>query len=268
MKSNRIARLPVDGEQLLAMPPREAAQLFQSLSQEQQLQIIESTRDPRKREELYYLVPDGTALIQQSRPEDLLQIMQTLLGTGLGCGILSAVSGEQLEEMIDLSVWKDGKLDEETMSLWLTELAECDEEDLIRLLPEIDLRILTEMLRDRIEIKSDYKGMFIESGLVGLESLEYDDEQVRFILEMIWAVDEDRFMAILRNLFAEQEPVPEEYEEIERELQLEIARGERDERVRARDRKAGLVVDEEELFEEVDLAELPLKRSNEETPDE
>ncbi len=267
VKSNNITKPDIDGEQLLTMPPREATQLFQSYTHEQQLQIIESTRDPRKREELYYLAPDGTALIQDSSPGDLLQIMQTMLGTGLACGILGAVSGEQLEEMIDLSVWKDGKLDQEAISLWLIELAECDEDDLVRLLPEIDLRILVEVIRDRIDLKSDYKGLFVESGLVGLESLEYDDEQVRLVMEMLWAADEDIFMSVLRILFTEPEPGAEEYEGLEHELRLEAAQSERDERIRKRDREAGLAVAEEELFEEVDLDNLPLKREDEKKDD-
>lgn len=261
MKANRVVPVEISGEQLLSMPPHQAAELFQNYSQEQQLQIIRNTRDPRKREELYYLVPDGTELIQSSDPEDLLPVMQRMLGTGLSCGILGAVTGEQLEEMLDLTVWtEDGQLDREAMSLWLTELAECDEEDLMRLLPEIDIRLLVEMVRGRVELKSDYKGLFVEAGLVGLESLEYDDEQVRFLMEMIWAADEDLFMEVLKRLFLEAEPSGEEYEEREYELDLEAARGERDERVRERDRRAGLAVDEQELFEEVDLENLPLKR--------
>lgn len=263
MNANRMTQAELSGDALLALPLQEACELFRSRTQEQQLQIIETTRNPRYREELYYLVPDGTELIQASRPEDVLQVVQTMLGTGLACGILGSVTGDQLEEMLDLSVWKDGKLDEETMGLWLAELAECDEDDLMRLLPEVDIRLLLEVVRDRIELKSDYKGLFIESGLVGLESLEYEDEQVRFVLEMLWAADEDVFMRLLQELFTESESRGEEYEESVHERRLEAARGERDERVRARDRQTGLAVDEEELFEEVDLENLPIKRTGE-----
>ncbi len=258
LKEIRLLReLKSEGERLLAMDYISGSQLFQRHPKEQQLAIIEATRDPKKREELYYLVPDCTELIQQSRAEDVLQILYTMLGTGLSTGILSAISPEQFEEIFDISTWHEGKLDEETINLWIGELAECGQEDLERLLPRIDIRILAQMLRSKIDLSDisidgvnpqTYKGMFAETGIIDLNAIEYDDEQVRFIMETIWAADEDYFRQLLYELFAQEEEGPAE--------PLEWAKEERDIRIRERDEEVGIDVAEEDLFTDVDLENL------------
>jgi len=260
-----IRRLESEGERLLAMDYKSASQLFQRHPQEQQLAIIEATRDPKKREELYYLVPDCTELIQRSKTEDVLQILYTMLGTGLSAGILSAVSPEQFGEIFDISAWRDGRLDEEKVNLWIGELAECEPEHLERLLPRIDIRILAQMLRGKVDLSSvsidgvnpqTYKGMFAETGIIDLNALEYDDEQVRFIMETIWSADEDYFRRLLYELFAQEEEESEEYAERAEKISLEWAKEVRDRKIRERDEEAGIDVAEEDLFTDVDLENL------------
>ena len=72
-----------EGEKLLSLSTREAEKLFQSYGKQQQLEILNATRNPKAREQLYYLVPDCTELIQESPTEDVLQVLDTMLGTGL-----------------------------------------------------------------------------------------------------------------------------------------------------------------------------------------
>ena len=261
MKEIRLVNPVSESEKLLLMDYKSASQLFQSYSTEQQLAIIEATREPKKREELYYLAPDCTELVQKSRTEDVLQIIHTMLGTGLTVGFLSAISAEQFEEMLDMTIWHDGKLDEDSLNNWISELAECDEEDLERLLPQIDIAVLAQMLRGKVDVSAEsvdgvnpktYKGMLAEEGILNLEALEYENEKVRLIMETIWRADEDYFRRILYELFAEEDEFGLESDGLE----FLRAKEGRDERVQKRDEDIGIFFDEDEMFEEVDLDNL------------
>ncbi|HID57246.1 TPA: hypothetical protein EYP37_12000 [Candidatus Poribacteria bacterium] len=250
-----------EGERLLAMHPLKASEIFQRYSVEEQLAIIEATPDPQKREELYYLVPDCVELVQRSKIEVVLQVVDSLLGTGLACGILSAVSPKQLEEMIDMTIWNEyGELNEEMLELWFFELINLDFEDIERLLTRVSMDILVELFRDRIDIDTDYRGgeykwELIEEGAINPEGLIYYDERARILADMIWAADEDLFIQILRELFLQTDLEGPREEELKRLRSKEA----RDERMRERDKERGLTVSEEEMFSEVDLEHLNLK---------
>ncbi|MFQ6041545.1 MAG: DUF6178 family protein [Candidatus Poribacteria bacterium] len=264
MKAIRLVDATSEGEKLLSLDHKSASQLFQSYSTEQQLAIIKAMREPKKREELYYLLPDSTELVQKSETEDVLQIIHTMFGTGLTIGFLSAISAEQFEEMLDMTIFRDGKLDEEALSIWIGELAECDEKDLERLLPQIDIAVLVQMLRGKVDVSDEpiagvnaktYKGQFAEEGILNLNALEYENEQVRLIMEAIWRADEDYFMRILYALFAEEDEFGLESDEV----RFLRAQEERDERVQKRDEEIGISIDEKKMFEEVDLDNLELE---------
>lgn len=250
-----------EGERLLAMHPLEASEIFQRYSIEEQLAIIEATPDPQKREELYYLVPDCTELVQRSKIEVVLQVVDSLLGTGLACGILSAVSPQQLEEMIDMTIWNEyGELNEEMLELWFFELINLDFEDIERILTKVSIDILVELFRDRIDIDTDYRGgeykwELIEEGVINPEGLIYYDERARILADMIWAADENLFIQILRELFLQTDLEGPREEELKRLRSKEA----RDERMKERDKERGITVSEEEMFSEVDLEHLNLK---------
>jgi hypothetical protein len=267
LKEIRLVNPVSESEKLLSLDYKSASQLFQSYSIEQQLAIIEATREPKKREELYYLAPDCTELVQKSRTEDILQIIHTMLGTGLTGGFLSAISAEQFEEMLDMTIWHDGKLDEEALNNWVGELAECNEEDLERLLPQIDIAVLAQMLRGKVDVSDEsvdgmnpktYKGMLAEAGILDLNALEYENEHVRLIMETIWRADEDYFRRILYELFAEEDEFGLESDGLE----FLRAKEGRDERVQKRDEDIGIFIDEDEMFEEVDLDNLELEEED------
>ena len=264
MKEIQLVNTAAEGEKLLAMDYRSASQLFQSYSTEQQLAIIEATREPRKREELYYLMSDCTELVQKSKTEDVLQIIHTMFGTGLTIGFLSALSSEQFEEILDMTIWRSGKLDDESLNAWISELAECDEEDLERLLTQIDIAVLVQMLRGKVDVSNEpiadidartYKGMFAQEGILNLNALEYENEQVQLIMETIWRADEDYFMRLMYELFAEEDEFGLESDGLEFQRAKEM----RDERTEKRDEEIGISIDEEEMFEEVNLDNLDLK---------
>lgn len=267
MSNQKLVLPQSEAKKLLSLPTREAEQLFQSYEKEQQLEIIRATRNPKLREELYYLVPDCTELIQESPTEDVLQVLDTLLGTGLACGLLPCLSNEQFEEIIDIAIWSDGKLDQNSLSLWLFELSECERDDLSRFLGQIDIRILAGLLKNRVRLKGALGAMLIEEGIIDPSSPSIDckDEQARAILNAIWEAEADLFTQLMKEMFAIDKET-----DADKELAsaIEKATAERDARVKARDSKAGISVTESELKQQVDLDSLELAEDEEENANE
>ncbi len=257
MSTARLANRSSEAQSLLKMPLAEAEALFQSHPTERQLEIILSTPHPKEREKLYYLVPDCTELIQRSPTEQVLQVLNTMLGTGLTSALLPCLSAEQFEEVIDLSVWRNGTVNKRDVDLWLFELSNCDPDEISNLLTHIDVAILAVLLQGRIELKTDFAALMIESGVVDPSSAEiqYADERAREIMDTLWEMDEHLFTRVLYELFAVDKHVSAG-EELS--ASLKRAKDERDERVRTRDLAAGIGITEEEVLEKVDLATLDL----------
>ena len=256
-----------ESKKLLSLPTRQAEQLFQSYEKQQQLEILSATRNPKAREQLYYLVPDCTALIQESPTEDVLQVLDTMLGTGLASVLLPCLSNEQFEELLDIAVWRDGKLDEESLDLWLFELAECERDDLGRFLRELDVRLLAALLHGRIKIQDDHVGLLLGSGLLDPTSrvLDYADERARAISDAIWEADYEIFETLIGELFA-----IDTEGDVETELAaiFDAAQADRAERVAERDKEAGIDVTEADLMEKVDLDLLTFDEDGEDYDDE
>ena len=257
MSTAKLVDRRLEAQSLLEMPLVEAEALFQSHPTERQLEIILSTPHPKEREKLYYLVPDCTELIQQSPTEQVLQVLNTMLGTGLASALLPCLSAEQFEEVIDLSVWRNGELNRREVDLWLFELSNCDPDEISDLLTHIDVAILAILLQDRIEVKTDFAALMIESGVVDPSSaeIEYADDRAREIMDTIWEMDEHLFTRVLYEVFAVDKS---DSSDEELSASLKRAKDERDERVRSRDQAAGIEMTEEEVLEKVDLENLDL----------
>lgn len=252
-----------ESEKLLLLPTRQAEQLFQSYDKEQQLEILRATRNPKAREQLYYLVPDCTELIQESPTEEVLQVLDTMLGTGLASALLPCLSNEQFEELMDIAVWRDGKLDEESLDLWLFELSECERDDLGRFLREIDIRLLAALLHGRIKLQDNYSGLLLEGAFLDPTSpaIGYVDEGARAISDAVWEADSEIFGMLMRELFA-----IDTEGDVDAELAavFEAAQADRAQRVAERDKAAGIDVTEADLMETVELESLDFDSEEEE----
>ena len=257
MSTAKLVDRRLEAQSLLEMPLAEAEALFQSHPTERQLEIILSTSHPKEREQLYYLVRDCTELIQRSPTERVLQVLNTMLGTGLASTLLPCLSAEQFEEVIDLSVWRNGAVSKRDVDIWLFELSNCDPDEISYLLTYIDVAILAVLLQGRIALKTNFAALMIESGVVDPSSaeIEYADERAREIMDTIWQMDEHLFTRVLYELFAvdKQDSVHEELS-----ASLKRAKDARDERVRSRDLATGIEMTEEDVLEKVDLENLDL----------
>lgn len=224
-RSKSIKRLPT-GQELLSLNPGDATAAFERLSQPEQLAVIESTSDPRVREELYYLVPDGTDLVRSSRVESLVEIVSPYVGTGLACGILSAVSPEQFAEMFERTAVHDGAVDLETAEMWVAELTELEPDQLSGILSGLDADLLADLLRGRMELPGGGGRLMLDVGLISLENIDFGgDEQAYMIADMLWMSDPDMFLDVMRILSSEQEFADEnEYDKENAEQRRDKAR--------------------------------------------
>ena len=271
MKEIRIRNPQAEAKTLLEMDAKQASLQFQQYTTEEQLTIIETVSDAKSREELYYLVPDCTELVQQSPTENVMQMALAHLGTGQSAGILSAASTEQLADIVDLIAYQNDKLDDTRFAAWLMEMLHAGEEVFENMLRSIDPQLLGEFFWDRLELVSaksnviPYPAFLVEEALVSPEDLSCDTEDTRLLIEMLYAADGNLFQSLMEYIFLEDATAIDGYA---REIRARATREAAKARIEERDREKG--VTEEDLEKLVDLnntqldGEQPPKKSSEE----
>ena len=259
MKEIRIRNPQAEAKALLEMDTKQAAIQFQQYTTEEQLAIIETVSDTKSREELYYLVPDCTELVQRSPTENVMQMALAHLGTGQSAGILSAASSEQLADIVDLIAYQNDKLDDARFEAWLMEMLHAGEEVFENMLRSIDPHLLSEFFWDRLEFaprKSDavpYPAFLVEEALVSPEDLNCDTEDTELLIEMLYAADGNLFQSLMEYIFLEDKTAIDGYA---REIKARAAREAAKARIEDRDREKG--VTEEDLEKLVDLDNVQL----------
>lgn len=270
MKEIRIRNPQAEAKALLEMDTKHASLQFQQYTTEEQLAIIETVSDAKSREELYYLVPDCTELVQQSPTENVMQIALAHLGTGQSAGILSAASPEQLADIVDLIAYQNDKLDDTRFAAWLMEMLHAGEEVFENMLRSIDPQLLGEFFWDRLELASaksnviPYPAFLVEEALVSPEDLSCDTEDTQLLIEMLYAADGNLFQSLMEYIFLEDATAIDGYA---REIKARATREAAKARIEERDREKG--VTEEDLEKLVDLnntqldGDQPSKKSSE-----
>ena len=254
MKEIRIRNPQAEAKALLEMDTKHASLQFQQYTTEEQLAIIETVSDAKSREELYYLVPDCTELVQQSPTENVMQIALAHLGTGQSAGILSAASAEQLADIVDLIAYQNDKLDDTRFAAWLMEMLHAGEEVFENMLRSIDPQLLGEFFWDRLELASaksnviPYPAFLVEEALISPEDVSCDTEDTQLLIEMLYAADGNLFQSLMEYIFLEDATAIDGYA---REIKARTTREAAKARIEERDREKG--VTEEDLEKLVDL---------------
>ena len=169
--------------------------------------------------------------------------------------MLSCVSAEQFEEIMDVALWKDGQLDEGALDFWLFEMMNIDSEELAEFLYQIDVTVLAEMIRSRVEIEGEFRALQIQTGLINptSELISYEDERTRGICHAVWEADYELFIRLMGEIFDLNQSDPRSLSQ--RLIQIQ---SEREVRVDDRDQSVGITVTEEQLQQQVDLNQLDL----------
>lgn len=261
MKEIRVRNPQAEATALLKMDAKQASLQFQQYSTEEQLVILETVPDPKSREELYYLVPDCTELVQRSPTENVMQMALVHLGTGQSAGILSAASSEQLAGIIDLVAYQNGNLDEARFEAWLMEMLHGGEDVFESALHSIAPQLLGEFFWDRLELspsskKSDavpYPAFLVEEALVGPEDLHCDTEDTELLIEMLYAADGDRFQCLMEYIFLQDSTALDGYS---REIKARTVRETTKTRIEERDKEKGVTEDDLEKLVDLDNVQL------------
>jgi len=250
-----LVDLNKETQELFQLSTRQSEIIFQGYTIDHQLALISNTQNPRLKESLYELVPDCTELIQASSAQDVLQVLNLHLGTGLSSVMLACVSADQFEEIMDIALWKDGQLDEDALDFWLFEMINIGSDELAEFLYQIDVTVLAEMIRSRIEIEGEFRALQIQTGLINptSELINYEDERTRDICYSVWEADYELFIRLMSEIFDLNQSDPKS--QSQRLIQLQ---SEREIRVEDRDQSIGIQVTEEQLQEQVDLTQLNL----------
>ena len=254
MKEIRIRNPQAEAKALLEMDTKQASLQFQQYTTGEQLAIIETVSDAKSREELYYLVPDCTELVQRSPTENVMQMALVHLGTGQSAGILSAASSEQLVDIVDLIAYQNDKLDDTRFAAWLMEMLHAGEEVFENMLQSIDPQLLGEFFWDRLELVSaksnviPYPAFLVEEALVSPEDLSCDTEDTQLLIEMLYAADGNLFQSLMEYIFLEDATAIDGYA---REIKARATREAAKARIEERDREKG--VTEEDLEKLIDL---------------
>ena len=254
MKEIRIRNPQAEAKALLEMDTKQASLHFQQYTTEEQLAIIETVSDAKSREELYYLVPDCTELVQQSPTENVMQMALGHLGTGQSAGILSAASSKQLTDIVDLVAYQNDKLDDTRFEAWLMEMLHAGEEVFENMLRSIDPHLLGEFFWNRLELTTSksnvipYPAFLVEEALVSPEDLSCDTEDTQLLIEMLYAADGDLFQSLMEYIFLEDATAIDGYA---REIKARTTREAAKTRIEERDREKG--VTEEDLEKLIDL---------------
>ena len=264
MKGLRIRDPHAEATALLKMDAKQASLKFQQYTVQEQLAIIETVPDAKNREELYYLVPDCTELVQRSSIEGVMQMGLAHLGTGQSAGILSAASSEQLAEIIDLVAYQNGQLNETQLEAWLMEMLHGGDEVFEKALRSIDVNLLGEFFMGRLTLEpgprfSDsaipYPGWIVEEALVNTEDLTSESEDIEMLIEMLYAADGELFQALMEYIFLEDPRALHGWDGFrQRETRESIT-----ERIQKQDEEKGIT--EEDLEKLVDLDNIELDES-------
>lgn len=268
MKEIRVRNPQAEAKALLQMDTKQASLQFQQYTTEEQLSIIETVPDAKSREELYYLVPDCTELVQRSPTENVMQIALAHLGTGQSAGILSAASSEQLADIVDLIAYQGGKLDDARFEAWLMEMLHGGDEVFEDMLRSIDPHLLGEFFADRLALtpRKDvlpYPALLVEESLASPEDLSYDTEDTELLIEMLYTADGNLFQSLMEYIFLEDATAIDGYaKEIKGRATREAAKA----RIEARDREKGVTEEDLEKLVDLDNAQLEEKQPSQKPP--
>ena len=262
MKGLRIRDPHAEATALLKMDAKQASLKFQQYTVEEQLAIIETVPEAKNREELYYLVPDCTELVQQSPIEGVMQMGLAHLGTGQSAGILSAASSEQLAEIIDLVAYQNDELNETQLKAWLMEMLHGGDEVFEKALRAIDVNLLGEFFMNRLTLEPGprfagdaipYPAWIVEEELVNTEDLTCESEDIELLIEMLYAADGELFQALMEYIFLEDPRALDGWDGFRQRETREAIK----ERIEERDTEKG--VTEEDLEKLVDLDNIELE---------
>lgn len=198
-----------DSEAILNLEDGQGKAIFQNLAVDDQVRLVTTAKSPAHAEELIYLLPDATTLIQALPPFTVEMIIEPQLEVN-PVGVMSAISKEQFTHAVD-SFWWDTDNQVNTLEAirWLHALSECPVETQDRILPDV-YEFLQIIFYDKLSIAFQTESDLDETEslvtnvalaeCVNLDDIEVDDDNLLSILLMVQRFDEVVFSRIVKSV--------------------------------------------------------------------
>ncbi len=196
--------------EILTLPSQQAALRLDAMSREEQLDLILSVSEGRKRMDLILLAKHSRELMQAMSPEDMVMTIKDI-GDEDAIALLELSSDEQLTYLLDLETWIQHGLDLQRLAHWLELLFECgpqrvnswlvsvDFEQLVLLFERTllwvqkdDIDTLPDMVSNRLITPDDSHFFVVKLGI------EYS--LIKRLIELMYAEQRELFYAMIANL--------------------------------------------------------------------
>jgi hypothetical protein len=199
-----------DARDLLKMDSAAAGQAMLAMTLEQQRARVLSLSPGRRRQDLVLLSERPEALTQSLPLEDFALTIKEIGGSD-ALALLEMSSNAQLTNLLDLDVWVGTDLDLGQVDHWLLLLMECGPERVLRWIDRTDFELivllferwclmvdreaienLPDSVTDRVVSPDNYHFFLIKIGA--------DLKRMRDLIDLLWAKDQNKLLAIIGNL--------------------------------------------------------------------
>lgn len=197
----------------LALKDRRAAEeAFEKLGFDNQLETALAIQGDDLQEWLL-LSADCTELVRALPPEHLHHAIK-LIGEEDALSILSAASSEQMQALMDIEWFTEGKLDRKKVRKWIELLMTLNEDEADQAMQGLDPNALAEFLRPHVKPRVSRDQILLalhmrQHYLYSPDDLDVHNELARVFLDFLYAVDRDLFGELLELMIVEEKEIVE-----------------------------------------------------------
>jgi hypothetical protein len=211
---------------LMKTDPRQASQLMEALSSEEQISLVshQALSDPKSAQELLFLLDDDKSreIVDGLGDRTLFRIMKSQSSTHIG--VLSLVKSQRVQSVLDLDqelFSTKGITDPQTAYHWMVSFLEEGDARFGELLKSLDIKVVASAFQDKVlrpwarsgdtneeEDESSFPADFLvklDRGELKPDDLDVTDEETLDILTKIHLADEAYFNDLVSIMLREED---------------------------------------------------------------
>jgi hypothetical protein len=211
---------------LIKTDPRQAAQLMEALTGEEQISLVshQALRDPKGAQDLLFLLDDDKSkeVVEGLGDRTLFRIMKSQSSTHIG--VLSLVKPDRVQSVLDLDqelFSAKGITDPQTAYHWMVSFLEEGDARFAELLKNLEIKVVASAFQDKLlrpwarsketnedEEETSFPADFLvkmDRGELKPDDLEVTDEETSDILTKIHLADEAYFNELVSIMLREED---------------------------------------------------------------
>ncbi|MCW8132610.1 MAG: hypothetical protein KIS92_19835, partial [Planctomycetota bacterium] len=191
---------------------RAAEEAFEKLGYDRQLETAMVLQGDDLQEWLL-LSSDCTDLVRALPPEHLHHAIK-MIGEEDALSLLQAASSEQMQALMDIEWFTEGKLDRRKVTKWIELLLTLNEDEADQAMQGLDPNALAEYLRPHVKPTVSREQLLLalhmrQHYLFTPDDLECTKDLARHFLDFLYSVDRDLFAELLELIVAEEKEIVE-----------------------------------------------------------